>query len=171
MLFSSVVDLGYCSPSAEILHFPLLCGWFILSAGFELLIEAAISSEKPHLIDYLEGQTFGFIPTNNSAPGPDPPIVSTLKSFKQLYEFADMIRDEFGMYLAFFFFSFVAEFPKGILIRDGIVHPVCSVFLVPCTSALWLLQQCFKGTFNDRPGEILKNTPKLSFKCPFNTWT
>ncbi|KAG5522157.1 hypothetical protein RHGRI_034365 [Rhododendron griersonianum] len=87
--------------------------------GFESLVAAALppkkAARKAFFIDLPEVELLGFIPTNNTAPGPDPPVVSTLKSVRQLAEFADMIRVEFGMVLAFFFFNFVAEFRKGTM--------------------------------------------------------
>ncbi|KAF7150435.1 hypothetical protein RHSIM_Rhsim02G0124200 [Rhododendron simsii] len=43
----------------------------------------------------LKVRLLGSIPTNNTAPGPDPPVVSTLKSFRELAEFVDMIRVKF----------------------------------------------------------------------------
>ncbi|KAG5529341.1 hypothetical protein RHGRI_029897 [Rhododendron griersonianum] len=70
-------------------------GWF------ESLVAAAMSSKKAarttYFIDLPEEQLLGFIPTNNTAPGPDPPVVSTLQSFRELAGFADMIRVEFAL--------------------------------------------------------------------------
>ncbi|KAG5529369.1 hypothetical protein RHGRI_029922 [Rhododendron griersonianum] len=53
------------------------------------------AARKTYFIDLPEVQLLGSIPTNNTAPGPDPPVVSTLKSIRELAEFADMIRVKF----------------------------------------------------------------------------
>ncbi|XP_058187028.1 probable serine/threonine-protein kinase PBL18 isoform X2 [Rhododendron vialii] len=83
--------------------------------GFESLIAAAMSSKnaarKTYFIDMPEVQLLGSIPTNNTAPGPDPPVVSTLKSFRELAEFADMIRVKFGT---------MADLPCGLVVEDFI---------------------------------------------------
>ncbi|KAF7150083.1 hypothetical protein RHSIM_Rhsim02G0124400 [Rhododendron simsii] len=72
---------------------------FTFSCRFESLVAAAMSSKKAanktYFFDLPEVQLLGSIPTNNTAPGPDPPVVSTLKSFRELAEFVDMIRVKF----------------------------------------------------------------------------
>ncbi|KAI8528240.1 hypothetical protein RHMOL_Rhmol12G0135200 [Rhododendron molle] len=83
--------------------------------GFESLVAAALPPKKAariaFFIDFPEEELLGFIPTNNTAPGPDPPVVSTLKSVRQLAEFADMIRFEFGT---------MADLPCGLTVEDFI---------------------------------------------------
>ncbi|XP_058192977.1 probable serine/threonine-protein kinase PBL18 [Rhododendron vialii] len=83
--------------------------------GFESLVAAALppkkAARKAFFIDLPEVELLGFIPTNNTAPGPDPPVLSTLKSVRQLAEFADMIRVEFGT---------MADLPCGLTVEDFI---------------------------------------------------
>ncbi|KAG5529364.1 hypothetical protein RHGRI_029918 [Rhododendron griersonianum] len=82
---------------------------------FESLVAAAMSSKKEarktYFIDLPEVPLLGSIPTNNTASGPDPPVVSTLKSIRELAEFADMIRVKFGT---------MADLPCGLVVEDFI---------------------------------------------------
>ncbi|KAF7113046.1 hypothetical protein RHSIM_RhsimUnG0166500 [Rhododendron simsii] len=72
---------------------------FTFSSRCESLVAAAMSSKKAanktYFFDLPEVRLLGSIPTNNTAPGPDPPVVSTLKSFRELAEFVDMTRVKF----------------------------------------------------------------------------
>ncbi|KAF7145869.1 hypothetical protein RHSIM_Rhsim04G0076400 [Rhododendron simsii] len=99
---------------------------FTFSCRCESLVAAAMSSKKAanktYFFDLPEVRLLGSIPTNNTAPGPDPPVVSTLKSFRELAEFVDMTRVKFDLPCGLVVEDFIGNTLFGQVYRGKIIQ-------------------------------------------------